>query len=317
MPRKQKSPYTCPCCGYFTPQKSHMHKHLYKLLKPCPKSENNIELTEEIKQHIMQNRIYHVPKKTQTQVLIQNINNIQQINNFVNKMDTIEKINTLTKKDETPLLTFNEQIKKDFDEEISICKEVEADLASLTLRKSDIINIIDKLTRSDTIDSNNVVYDKTPNTLSIYDNGSWKSYAFEQGVLQIIDDIKTYYLDNYEEFLLDKMSMNVTYPREKQKAKELLEEYYNFIVSFELRPLIVESSNPKFVNYNEQYYNIYRKVLDNIKLSHAKELKRAVYQMVKNNCSTAMLELNKRMMDIICTDEEFKQTFLQRLQDTS
>jgi hypothetical protein len=294
-----------------------MHKHLYKLLKPCPKSENNIELTEEIKQHIMQNRIYHVPKKTQTQVLIQNINNIQQINNFVNKMDTIEKINTLTKKDETPLLTFNEQIKKDFDEEISICKEVEADLASLTLRKSDIINIIDKLTRSDTIDSNNVVYDKTPNTLSIYDNGSWKSYAFEQGVLQIIDDIKTYYLDNYEEFLLDKMSMNVTYPREKQKAKELLEEYYNFIVSFELRPLIVESSNPKFVNYNEQYYNIYRKVLDNIKLSHAKELKRAVYQMVKNNCSTAMLELNKRMMDIICTDEEFKQTFLQRLQDTS
>ena len=255
MPRKANTPYTCPCCSYYTAKKTHMYRHLYELLKPCHKSENNIELTNEIKECIMQNRVYHIPKKTETQILIQQINTNPQINNFVNKMETFDKIDTL-----------------------------------------------------------NVVYDKVPNKLSIFDDGTWETYAFEHGVTQVLEKIKTSYLDNYEEFLLDKMSMD-DYPRERQKAKELLQEYYNFIVSFDLRPLIVESQREKIMEYNDKYYNLYNKVKNNIKLSHAKELKRNVNQMVKNNCYASMLELNKRMMDIICTDEEFKKTVLQRLQN--
>jgi hypothetical protein len=316
MPRQNREEYTCPCCGYHTSHKTNMHFHLYKLRKPCPKSQNVIELTEEIKQHVLSNRVYHIPKQTTTQVLIQNINNNQQINNFINKMDTFEKIETLTNRADVPLITFNEQIEKDFEKNISMCDTVETDLDRLTLRKTDIINIIDKLTKSETIDTLNVVYDKTPNKLSIFDEGSWETYAFEHGVVQLLDKIKTNYLDNYEEFLLDKLSMDY-HPRERQKAKELLEEYYNFIVSFDLRPLIVESHRDKIIEYNEQYYNLYNKVKNNIKLSHAKELKRSVYQMVRNNCSASMLELNKKMMDIICTDEDFKKTVLQRLQGAS
>ena len=311
MPRQNREDYTCPCCGYHTTHKTNMHFHLYKLKKPCPKSKNVIELTDEIKQHILQNRIYQVPKQTSQQILIQQINNIQQINYFINKMNTFEKIDTLTKKTETPLIAFNEQIIQDFEQEISMCNKVETDLDRLTLRKSDIINIIDKLTTSDSIASINVVYDKTPNKLSIFDDGTWETYAFEHGVEQLIDKIKITYLDKYEEFLLDKMC--ISYPQEKQKAKELLEEYYNFIVSFDLLPFIVESQRDKIIDYNKQYYYIYDLVIKNIKLSHAKELKKNIYQMVKNNFSASMLELNKRMMDIICTDEEFKQNVLQRL----
>ena len=312
MPRKQKSPYTCPCCGYATSQKSHMHKHLNMLLKPCPKTENDISLTDDIKDCIMKNRVYHIPKQTQTQILIQQINNNQQINNFVSKMDTFEKIAKLNDKAATSLLTFDEQIQKDFEDDIYSFSMVETGLDELSIRKGNILGIIDKLTKYDNMDTMNVVYDKTPNKLSIFDEGDWETYAFEHGVVQLLHKIKTTYLDNYEEFLLDKLSMD-DYPRERQKAKELLQEYYNFIVSFDLRPLIVECKTTKIIDYNEQYYKIYDKVKNNIKLSHAKELKRNVYQMVKNNCSASMLELNKRMMDIICTDEEFKNTVLQRI----
>jgi len=313
MPRKANIPYACPCCGYYTVKKTHMYRHLYELLKPCHKSENNIELTNEIKECIIQNRVYHIPTKTETQILIQQINNNQQINNFVNKMDTFDKINTLTTRAEVQLLPFENLIEKEFENNISMCDDTSTNLDKLSFRKTDIIDIIDKLTKSETIDTLNVVYDKAPNKLSIFDDGAWETYAFEHGVTQLIDKIKTIYLDNYEEFLLDKMSIDV-YPRERQKAKELLQEYYNFIVSFDLRPLIVESQRDKIMDYNDRYYNLYNKVKNNIKLSHAKELRRNVYQMVKSNCSASMLELNKRMMDIICTDEEFKKTVLQRLQ---
>jgi hypothetical protein len=313
MPRKANTPYTCPSCGYYTTKKTHMYRHLYELLKPCPQSENNIELTDEIKECILKNRVYHIPKKTETQILIQQINNNQQINNFVSKMDTFEKIETLTSRAEAPLLPFDEQIIKHFEDNINMCDVVDTDLEKLSLRKADIINIIDRLTKSETIDSLNVVYDKTPNMLSIYDDGSWETYAFEHGVSQLIEKIKISFLDKYEEFLLDKLDMDDN-PRERQKAKELLQEYYNFIVSFELRPLIVEcTTREKIRNYNDKYFALYQKIKDNLKLSRAKELKRNVYQMVKNNCTASMLELNKRMMDIICTDEEFKQTVLQKL----
>jgi hypothetical protein len=63
MPRKANTPYTCPCCGYYTTKKTHMYRHLYELLKPCRQTENELELTDAIKQHILNNRVY----KDQTQ----------------------------------------------------------------------------------------------------------------------------------------------------------------------------------------------------------------------------------------------------------
>jgi hypothetical protein len=40
-----------------------MENHLYKRIKICPATYNNIELTDEIKKHILENRIYRIPKK--------------------------------------------------------------------------------------------------------------------------------------------------------------------------------------------------------------------------------------------------------------
>ena len=53
-----KKPYTCICCGYKTSHKPSMYNHFYKKTKHCPKLINDIELTDEIKQYILHNRIY-------------------------------------------------------------------------------------------------------------------------------------------------------------------------------------------------------------------------------------------------------------------
>lgn len=63
MPRCAKMPYTCPRCNYTTASKGHMHFHLYELRKPCPKTHSDVELTEEIKEDLLVNRIYRPPKK--------------------------------------------------------------------------------------------------------------------------------------------------------------------------------------------------------------------------------------------------------------
>ena len=64
MPKKP--PYTCPRCDYFTSKKPDMTKHLQQLKKPCPALKHDIELTEDIKSYILDNRIYNPPQTIRT-----------------------------------------------------------------------------------------------------------------------------------------------------------------------------------------------------------------------------------------------------------
>ncbi len=57
-------PYSCIRCGYTTKHKTKMTNHLFERKKYCPAIVNNIKLTEEIKNFILENRVYKIPKKT-------------------------------------------------------------------------------------------------------------------------------------------------------------------------------------------------------------------------------------------------------------
>ena len=56
------SKYECIRCGYSTDLKQSMNLHLYKKKKPCQTIVNNIELTDEIKEYILNNRVYKIPE---------------------------------------------------------------------------------------------------------------------------------------------------------------------------------------------------------------------------------------------------------------
>lgn len=55
-----KSKYECICCDYATHMKGDMRRHLYKSI-PCPKIKNDIDLTDDIREYILKNRIYRIP----------------------------------------------------------------------------------------------------------------------------------------------------------------------------------------------------------------------------------------------------------------
>jgi hypothetical protein len=80
--------YSCIRCGYSTKQRSHMENHLMKKKRPCPAVKNLIELTIEIKQHILNNRIYIIrkPSITEKQLLMENALLKTRINENVYQM---------------------------------------------------------------------------------------------------------------------------------------------------------------------------------------------------------------------------------------
>ena len=50
--------YECPRCGYSSKHKSSMRNHFYKKNKSCPATQNTMDLTDEIKEYILDNKIY-------------------------------------------------------------------------------------------------------------------------------------------------------------------------------------------------------------------------------------------------------------------
>lgn len=305
--------YKCPRCGYVSHHKGNMRHHLYKKTKPCPATKEVIELTEQIKEHILANKIYKVPKPPkQPQIVINQYNN-QQINNFISKMDPFDKLNAYIEQTQIKMLPFETQVEEQYENEIGKCETIETRLNDFSLTTSKILEIVNQLTTSKNVDTLNVVYDKAPNKLSIYDgDGEWEEYVFEHGVKELIEKIQFSYLDCYEELLLDKISDDPNFI-ERQRAKELLEEYYIFLVSFEVKPYLNRGTTDKLMSYNDQYFKVYDKIRNTVRLTQAKEIKRSVYNMVKANCNASITELNKKMMDIICTDETFKAKVLEKL----
>jgi hypothetical protein len=70
--------YTCYRCGHQTKGKNDMRKHLYNRKNDCPALSliNDIELTINIKEYILKNKVYHIPK------IINNISRPNIINNI-------------------------------------------------------------------------------------------------------------------------------------------------------------------------------------------------------------------------------------------
>lgn len=70
MPKKVSfPPYLCPRCGYSTSNKSWMKSHLFNLRKPCPGLNNNVDLDDDMKMEILNNRIIRIPSNSEQSIL--------------------------------------------------------------------------------------------------------------------------------------------------------------------------------------------------------------------------------------------------------
>lgn len=323
--------YQCPRCGYTIHRRPAMRKHLYGLKKECPASLNNITITDDIKECILINRVYHIPvQKSEASIINQTINNYHQINNLIANMDTVEKILKYTGYKNIELLDFEDHIDEQYHKHVKRLDAAKYD--NFTLNIQSIMEVIDRVTSMMDVSKFNILYDEIPNKLKMFCCGEWQCMLLEAGIRDMIEKIKVCYLDHYECYLLRKIYDDANSPLHKQQMKEHLLEYYKFIACFNIQPFVIGSSNNMILypssdsrhhaspendfsaySIEEEWQKRYNSIKDRIALGEANKIKREVQLIIKKNTKASLLELNKRMMEIIQMDESFKKEIIDNI----
>lgn len=327
--RHVRKKYTCPRCLYETSNKTNIMFHFYKLKKPCPDYENVSELTEEIKQHVLANRIYKVPIKPKPdQVIKQKIIYNNTMNNFVNSIDIFNKLDKLLKHQGKNLITFNSHVEKSLDPFVKQLKKGE----DIQLSRDDILEIIDTVCKvtcngsSKALETFNILYDAEVKKLKMYDDGGWKDLVIKRGITTMIKTIKRVYLDDYERYLLRRIH-KLCECRERQYLNNLLNEYYKFLGVFNVDPVVMDNrdrnilydmSSDEFFNASgtcdlcDKYSEKYRLIRDTIAQKEINQMQKQIIDILKQNSKHNIESLNKRVISLFDMDESFKKIIIEQ-----
>lgn len=300
-----KDPYICYRCGYETNQKQHIKRHLYHLTKQCPGVKHNEPLTDEIKECILENRMYHppppVPTPTPQQVFNQNFYNYNQINAIITKMDPLEKLESImTHKNTSVRMGLEDSIEQRY--EYQITRLENRSFKEYFLEYHNLIDVIDHVTQTDSLDKLNIIHDTSCDKLKIYNGARWDSLLFDQGACELIRCIQSAYLDVYETYLIERYMSTRSH-----KIKDMLTTYYKFISSFDLEPSIDQETQ-------EELYDLYKSIESNIKMCEVKRVKKEVHDIIRNNNKKNVVDLNKAVMELMQIDDDFKNKVIQRMQ---
>lgn len=332
MARKSKQPYECPCCGYKTEQKSHMKKHLYTLSKPCPQTQNALELTEDIKEHILSNRVYIVPKPiapTTHQTINQTINNYNTINNFIANMDFMDKLSKYIAYNQIELLDYGDKVEAQY---YRNRKRLEKDQTRYVFKLSspELMDIVDKVSSicNNNFEELNILFDEKTKKLKLFEGGEWETLLQEAGITKVIYAIKDNYLDMYECYLVRRLNDDKISAVEKSSIKEHLFDYYKFISCFNIDPYIKGKTDEHILKGTPQdsedmtieNHTIAdtlmpqaRKVIDSMPRGEIQRTKKEVLEIIKRNSKQNIDELNKKVAALFNMDESFKTQLLERL----
>ena len=254
-----RDPYTCPRCGLTTHHKTNIKKHFYENKKPCPASRNKIELTEEVKNYILENRIYHafipdprVIKCKSASDLLQKFSEHKQIH-----------INTL--------------------EESILAIEY---VPKIRNTLSDLNDIVNNATRSlNERDLNIFIEKKSRNTIEIKETNdpNLKSMYIDSGVNKIVSLICS--LFHLERDLVR------AFVKDEQEIQPFVEAYYFFLFSQDIQPAIRNLTDNEILydDPNNSYsivdslMRIYKKVKETSKASDIRKQQTIVKDIIIAN----------------------------------
>ena len=295
-----------------------MRRHLEKKIQ-CPACKENIDLTDDIKQYVLDNRIYVKPETPKSNSMTQIINNYNTINNVVARMDPLEKLMNILQYQNMEVVDLKSSMEQSLQPKLIELKEnFEANI-DFSMDQKDIMGLIDALTSFRSIQSMNVVYENVPDKLRIFEAGEWRPYMFDAGVEVIISTLQTTYLDHYELYMIRKYHVSRDI-YERQCIKECIQEYYKFIACFDLSPIIRGRTDGNILHtvrqsydLEEFFYPMFKRIQDDLKHTFATALRRNIVHLVKSNNKAGVLELNKQIMDLIQMDTTFKNDILHKL----
>lgn len=221
-------------------------------------------------------------------------------------------------------------------------QRLESNPRSYTLKSDNFLETVNMASSISRIESMNILFSKSSQKISIYENSKWSSYLATQGVKKIMTAIQEAYFDVYEVYLIRKLHEYDMKGKQVARAEyeELLRIYYEFIVCFALGPFIHNKTNHEILtcifseeseesdssssredNGNgqiaeeeeddsttiyEKYSNYYTRADTLITLQQKKNVAKSVLDIIKRNCAESVAALNAKVSDLFRMDESFK-----------
>jgi len=336
-PENQKPSYKCPRCGYETRNKTVIRNHFNNKKKPCQGILSHaIELTEGIKEHVLNHRLYVAePSEIQQRVTNQVINYHNTVYNYVANIDFVEKLNKVVEHKNLEILDFETKVEELYQDQV---ERLEKDdfKEGFQLDHGNFKEIINTLTqairgnhREEFIQDINFIYDWKRKRIHVY-GARWEEYLVQQGLTYLVDTIASYYLETYEVYLIRKLIDTKTPIKSRQKYKDCLVQYYLFLASFDVHPY-VEGKHDNKILYNrddpefdqtpeesdfeehrivDEYMHLYNQTKADMTMAQKRKVQAEVSDILKSNTRHNIAELDKDIIGIINIDNEFKNKLL-------
>ena len=286
-----------------------MRKH-FASKNPCPMTSSRIVLTDEIKQHILLNRIWLPLPEAKVPHTVINYNTVVNMNMRVK----VGKLFDAIKK--SPMI-IEDKIPKVLESELRM---LASDIQGVEHTETNLSNIIGRVVRSYEKDLSdvNVIYDPKTKSVLLFDdaangkeengkvNDLGKELDLEGGAYKLIEMLQNNYLHEYERYLLRQHHYNDN-PRSQQALLETLMNYYRFIGSFGLEAyhclvddyMIYDADCGTKKACNEQYLKHYKKVVESLTQAEKRACVSKVKSLIVSNSASTLKELNTAVLDMI------------------
>jgi hypothetical protein len=180
--------------------------------------------------------------------------------------------------------------------------------------------MVDDVSKWTGIDECNVVYDAKTDKVRIYERGGWKEFISKCGLLRLVETLKENLLDYYEQSLVRRMHDATISAREKAECRERLEQLYEFLASFDMRPGVQNMTDDDIVNGDDGSYAIaekccalYRDVGTKTPTSTMNAWKNNVRKIVKSNSKAVVKDVNESILDLFNSDPRFRDVLVQAM----
>jgi hypothetical protein len=247
-----------------------MYDHLFAKNKPCSATRSSIVLTEQIKKHIMENRIYRQEDTSED-------------------MDPVTKLTLYSQSKNIKLISIDTYLKEMFAKRSH--KLATDKMIDFSMNFDDMMEIVDAVTTM-CVEKICIVYDEQLNKLKFFTCGEWKSRLFDGGVKYLMRKIQEHYFDHYESYLLRKIA-NGSSPFDKVVVSEHLETYYKFIACFDVPPFVATTNDTQILSIQDTWYPKYKQA--NTTMTECNKILNAVKDVIKRNSRNNVIELGKAM----------------------
>jgi hypothetical protein len=290
-------------------------------VKSCGALVSDIILTDDIKQHVLDNLVYREIKQQNPQTVInQQINMFNHMQNVISQIDPLEKLNKVVRHYNTELVDFDQHVLNTFSDDIEALDQIH-DSNVVQLNTDSLLSIINILTTMVDIDNLNVIYDTIGDKVKLYNEGQWKTFLFHSGMSQILQCLQDGYLNFYETYLLKKYTVTQNH-RTRALISEYLKGYYRFLACTELIPFVYEKTDGIILDtlseeytLEETWYTKFKDIKDNLKASEMKRTMTQIGNIIKRNSKSNIVELNKKIMEMINVDDTFQKEVLNCIQN--